>query len=286
MPKTQTTHSLKLERTYKQSPDKVWAAWTDPAAMRAWFYPGDVSSVVVERFDVRKGGDVRIQFGPGPMGTPTAIGKIIDVVPGKRIAFTWNWEGAPTMTDSIVTIEMVKAGSGTKVTLRHDGLPSRDVADHFGGGWTGIMDRYTVALDPMANKDVVRRFVEQGASKNDEKVVDATVSASFVWHNPMPGAPANRDGVKMAIAGFRQAFPDYQLKVLDLLGDGDKVVSRVGFTGTHKGPLMGMPATGKKVSLEFWHIERIVDGKITERWNVMDNWVMMQQLGLAPGNQA
>ncbi|MEA3203080.1 MAG: hypothetical protein QOI63_750 [Thermoplasmata archaeon] len=281
MPKTQTTQSLTLERTYKQSPDKVWAAWTSPAALRDWFYPGDVASVSVERFEPRKGGALRVQFGPGPMGTPTAVGTFTDVVPGKRLAFTWNWEGAPAMPDSLVTIEMAKAGAGTKVTLRHDGLPTREAADHHNLGWTGILDRYTLLLDPMANKDVVRRFIEQGAAKNDAKAIDATVSASFVWHTPMPGAPPTRDGVKASIIGFRQAFPDYQLKLLDLLGDGDKVVSRVQFTGTNQGPVMGMPATGKKVSLEFWHIERIVDGKIQERWNVMDNLAFMQQLGMA-----
>jgi len=74
MPKTQTTQKLTLERTYKQSPAKVWAAWTDSEAMRAWFFPGDVASVVVERFDVRTGGELRVRFEPGPMGTPTAVG--------------------------------------------------------------------------------------------------------------------------------------------------------------------------------------------------------------------
>jgi uncharacterized protein YndB with AHSA1/START domain/predicted ester cyclase len=282
MPNQTTTQSLTLERTYKQSPDKVWAAWTDPEAMREWFFPGDVASVEVERFEVRKGGEVRVQFGPGPMGTPTAVGTFTDVVPGKRLAFTWNWKGAPAMPESIVTVDLSKAGSGTKVTLRHDGLPDLAAAQHHAMGWNGILDRYTLHLDPMANKDVVRRFIEQGAAKNDAKVIDQLVSDSFVWHNPMPGAPPTRDGVKMAIGGFRQAFPDYQLTLLDVLGDGDKVVSRVGFKGTNKGPVMGMPATGKKVDIEFWHIERIVDGKIQERWNVMDNMAFMTQLGIGP----
>lgn len=283
--KTQTTQSLTLDRIYRQSPDKVWAAWTDPAAMREWFFPGDVVSVTVERFEARKGGDLRIQFGPGPMGTPTAVGKFTEVVPGKRMAFTWNWEGTPAMPDSLVTIDLAPAGGGTRLTLRHEGLPSRDVAEHFNGGWTGILDRYTVHLDPLANKGVVRRFIEQGAAKNDAKAIDATMGEKFVWHTPMPGAPPTRDGVKMAIAGFRAAFPDYQLNVLDLLGDGDKVVSRIGFTGTNTGSFMGAPPTGKKVALEFWHVERIVDGKIVERWNVMDNMSLLQQLGMAPSGK-
>lgn len=281
--KTQTTESLTLERTYKQTPEQVWAAWTDPAALMAWFYPGDAAGVSIPRFDAKEGGELRVEFGKGDMGTPTAIGRFTQVVPGKKLAFTWNWMGQPEMPHSLVTLEIAKAPGGTKVTLRHDGLPNQDAAQRHAHGWNGILDRYTLRLDPQANKDVVRRFILEGAARNDGKVIDATVSATFVWHNPMPGAPATRDGVKMGIAGFRQAFPDYELTLLDLLGDGDKVVSRVGFTGTHDGPLMGMPATGKKVRLEFWHIERIVDGKIQERWNVMDNMALMQQLGVAPG---
>ena len=284
MPSTQTTtQSLTLERTYKQSPDKVWAAWTSPEALRQWFFPGDVQDVRIPEFDTRKGGRYRVEFGKGAMhGVFTAVGSFTEVVPGKRLTFTWNWEGAPLMPDSVVTIEMQKAGAGTKVTLRHDGLPDAQAAHMHALGWNGILDRYTLLLDPQANKDVVRRFIEHGAAKNDLKAIDATMSESFVWHNPMPGAPPTRDGVKAAIAGFRQGFPDYKLALLDILGEGDKIVTRVGFTGTNTGPVMGMPATGKKVDIEFWHIERIVDGKIQERWNAMDNMAFMSQLGMGP----
>jgi steroid delta-isomerase-like uncharacterized protein len=281
MPKTQTTQSLTLERTYRQSPDKVWAAWTTPEALRQWFFPGDVQDVRIPAFDARKGGQYRVEFGKGAMeGVFIAVGTFTEVVPGKRLTFTWDWEGAPGMPGSVVTIEMAKAGTGTKVTLRHDGLPGAEAAANHRKGWEGILDRYTLLLDPQANKDVVRRFIAEGAAKNDAKAIDATVSASFVWHTPMPGAPPTRDGVKAAIAGFRQAFPDYQLTLLDVLGDDDRVASRVGFKGTNKGPMMGMPATGKRVDIEFWHIERIVDGKIQERWNVMDNAAFMAQLGM------
>src|SRR5581483_5498568 len=100
----------------------------------------------------------------------------------------------------------------------------------------------------------------------------------FVHHNPMPGLPGDREGAKMGIAGFQAAFPGYALRLVDLVAEGNKVVSRIAFRGTNRGPLMGMPATGRSVDLEFWHLERIEEGMIRERWSIMDNMLMMQQL--------
>lgn len=133
------------------------------------------------------------------------------------------------------------------------------------------------------NKRIVRRFVEQGAGKNDVAVIEETLHPDFVHHNPMPGLPPDREGAKLGVAGFRAAFPDYELRVVDLVAEGDKVVSRIGFAGTNTGSLMGMPPTGKRVEMEFWHLERLEGGRIRERWSVMDNMLLMRQLGLAPG---
>ncbi|MHB8633516.1 MAG: SRPBCC family protein [Thermoplasmatota archaeon] len=144
--KTDTAQSLTLERTFPQSPDQVWSAWTDPRNLNQWFFPADVKSVRVAAFDARKGGAYRIEFGPGPMGAPVATGTFTDVIAGKRLAFTWNWLGQPAMPDSLVTVEFAKAGSGTKLTLRHDGLPTAEVAAHHELGWNGILDRCAKAL--------------------------------------------------------------------------------------------------------------------------------------------
>jgi steroid delta-isomerase-like uncharacterized protein len=140
--------------------------------------------------------------------------------------------------------------------------------------------------DLNANKAVVRRFLLEGAAKNNTKVIDECVAPDLVWHNPFPGMPATRDGVKAAVANWNQGFPGLQLTVVDAVAEGDKVVSRVRFQGTNKGPVMGMPATGKKVDIEFWHVDRIANGKIAERWNIMDNMAFMQQLGAMPAMPA
>ncbi len=82
------------------------------------------------------------------------------------------------------------------------------------------------------------------------------------------------------ITTFLGAFPDLQVTVEDLIAEGDKVVGRLTVTGTHQGELMGIPATGKKVSFSEIHIVRISNGKVVEHWEVADIMSMMQQLGV------
>ena len=67
-----------------------------------------------------------------------------------------------------------------------------------------------------------------------------------------------------------------------MIAEGDKIVGRVTLTGTHQGELMGIPATGKKVSFSEIHIVRISNGKVVEHWEVADTMSMMQQLGVIP----
>lgn len=81
---------------------------------------------------------------------------------------------------------------------------------------------------------------------------------------------------------FRTAFPDLETTAEDLIEEGDKVVVRARWTGTHRGAFMGVPATGKRVTGTEIHICRIVDGRLVEQWSEMDMMGLMQQLGAIP----
>ena len=81
---------------------------------------------------------------------------------------------------------------------------------------------------------------------------------------------------------FLSAFPDTQMTVEDELADGDKVATRWTATGTHTGELMGIPPTGKQVTVTGMDINRLVGGKIVEHWGEFDQMGMMQQLGVVP----
>jgi steroid delta-isomerase-like uncharacterized protein len=81
---------------------------------------------------------------------------------------------------------------------------------------------------------------------------------------------------------YRSAFPDMRVTIEDLVAEGDKVAARWSVTGTHRGELMGIPATGKRVTVTGIEINRFAGGKLVEHWESFDQLSMMQQLGVVP----
>ena len=90
---------------------------------------------------------------------------------------------------------------------------------------------------------------------------------------------------RQQVATFRAAFPDLRVTIEDLLIDGDRFASRTTVTGTHTGDLMGMPATGKHMSVEAADIGRIENGQAKERWGGLNMYSMLTQLGVIPAPQ-
>jgi steroid delta-isomerase-like uncharacterized protein len=81
---------------------------------------------------------------------------------------------------------------------------------------------------------------------------------------------------------FRSAFPDLQVTIHDQIAEGDTVVTRKTYHGTQLGAFMGLPPSGKQMTVEVIDIFRIADMKITEHWVVGDELGMLQQLGALP----
>jgi len=105
----------------------------------------------------------------------------------------------------------------------------------------------------------------------------------FVEHEVTPGLAPTKEGVKQFFTMYVAAFPDLRFTADDILPSGDKVVARVTVTGTNTGDFMGMPATGKSVSVQLIDIIRFGDdGLAHEHWGVVDTMAMMQQLGVVP----
>lgn len=123
------------------------------------------------------------------------------------------------------------------------------------------------------NKDFVRKYFEalSGKTKPPELV------NQYIDEQPL----------KDHIAAGEEGFPGYTLDIDMMIAEGD-LVSVIGrFGGTHTGPFMGIPATGKTVSDVPLHITyRIADGKIADHWMLMDNASFMQQLGLTPSAES
>ena len=133
------------------------------------------------------------------------------------------------------------------------------------------------------DKALIGRFVEELFNQGNMSLADEILAPDFVEHEQLPpGIPNGREGVKALTSMMRSAFPDFKATIQDILADGDKVVIRMTWSGTHKGEFMGNPATGKRMSIGVIDIIRVSRGKLVEHWGQMDAMGMMQQLGVIP----
>ena len=128
--------SLSIQRRYSVAPEKVWRAWTDPQALKQWWGPGGPEAVSVVQLDVRVGGRFRIVFG-GPRGDEHEVrGTYTEVVPNRRLAFTWTWPRTTPERESLVTIAFKPAGSGTELDFVHAWHFDEKVRDGHLRGWS------------------------------------------------------------------------------------------------------------------------------------------------------
>ena len=134
------------------------------------------------------------------------------------------------------------------------------------------------------NKTVIRRFFEEVWNKGNLAVLNELIAKDHVNSGPgtLPGLPTGPEGAKQLVTVYRNAFPDIHFKIDELIAEGDKVVTRWTAQGTHKGELVGIPATGKSSTVTGINVDRIVNGKIVESWGIFDQFGMMQNLGVIP----
>lgn len=132
-----------------------------------------------------------------------------------------------------------------------------------------------------ANKALIRKGFEVGMNERRFEVFDEVVAPAYVNHNlPAPGP--GPEGLKQVVGMFIAAFPDFRVEIHDVLAEGNLVTTRGTFTGTHQGDFMGIPPTGKHVSVNYIDIWRLENGKAVENWVQMDQLGMLQQLGVVP----
>jgi steroid delta-isomerase-like uncharacterized protein len=134
------------------------------------------------------------------------------------------------------------------------------------------------------DKARVRRLVIEAQQNGRLDVVDEILAPDFVDHTPLPGVPPTRDGVKGLFAALKTALPDLQIEILDQIAEAGGVATRKRFTGTHGGPFLGVPASGRTVEFEVIDILRSRDGHITDHWVVLDQLSLLTQLGAIPAS--
>ena len=124
------------------------------------------------------------------------------------------------------------------------------------------------------NKELIGRFVKEIYNKQD-----LTNYSDFVGDEILEFGTDHLDQ-------FFSAFSDLHTDILDIFGEGDKVIARLDITGTNTGSFAGQPPTGKKVNFQSFRIYRVVDNKIIESWAMQDRLGLMEQLGFvqSPGS--
>ncbi len=133
------------------------------------------------------------------------------------------------------------------------------------------------------NKTIIDHYREEVFNEKNLAAVDKYVAPGYVRHDP--GAPVEvrgPEGVKQLAGAFFAAFPDIHFAAEDIIAEGDKVVQRLTSHGTHQGEFMGIPPTGKHLTVTAIEIFRLDDDRIAEQWVEADYLGLMQQLGVIP----
>jgi len=133
---------------------------------------------------------------------------------------------------------------------------------------------------------VVRRMIDAGMTQGDLDAAIAAYDPDLDYHNrmleTMPGMPPGPEIMRSMIAMTRSAFPDLVYTIDELVTEGDRVAVLYTWTGTHTGPMAGLPPTGRRVTATGAIFCRVANGRIVEQWDVDDRFDVMQQLGLLP----
>jgi uncharacterized protein YndB with AHSA1/START domain len=132
---------VELRRVLNAPPERVFAAWTNPAALAAWMSPVGHAEAIA---DVRVGGRFSVVM-IGQDRRIEHVGEYLEVSPPSRLVFTWQspYTGPePTR----VTVALTRRGAGTELVLTHEHLPPEGVASH-AGGWGEMLDRLGAHLE-------------------------------------------------------------------------------------------------------------------------------------------
>jgi len=137
---------------------------------------------------------------------------------------------------------------------------------------------------PQDNRAIIRNFIEEVINQGR---FDS--ASQFVWEDvieqvPLPGQGPGLEGLNDVLRGMRSAFPDLHFSIQEQIVEGDKVLTRFEWTGTHQGAFIGIPPTGRTVKVWGMVIDRLENGRIKDTRILMDMLGLMIQLGVFPSN--
>ncbi|WP_395729612.1 ester cyclase [Nakamurella sp.] len=132
------------------------------------------------------------------------------------------------------------------------------------------------------NRALVWQAYDTTFNRHDPEAARSCYAAGYVGHMPHHPQPVGRDGLIAESNEILAALPDVTVTFDDAFGTDDRLVVRHSFVGTHTGPLMGIPPTGRLLTFSGTDVYRIVDGEIVEEWSQPDLFGVLNQLGVIP----
>ena len=130
------------------------------------------------------------------------------------------------------------------------------------------------------NKLLAEQVWEEIWHRGNRSRMDDLFTPDFVRHDPGGRALHGTEQNWQFISSFREAFPDLHYTTEDQIAEGDKVVVRYRFEGTHLGAFQGTPPTRKQVAYTGILIYRVANGQIAEQWTELDLLGFLRQLGV------
>ena len=148
---------FELQRRFRARPERVFRAWTLPAALREWWCPTGFVAGDIE-IDLRVGGGYRIAMVRTADGGRVAVsGRFHVVEPPHRLVYSWRWEGAfANMPETHVTLVLAACSEGTLLTLRHEKFTDSALRQQHRSGWMAACDRLDRVVDSAQSSPAIR----------------------------------------------------------------------------------------------------------------------------------
>ncbi len=132
------------------------------------------------------------------------------------------------------------------------------------------------------SRKIISYFIEEVINNKNLDAANEIVSEDFIEQIPFPGQTPGREGLKFALNSMFTGFPDMKWTVQEQIAEGENVVTRFTWTGTHQGEFMGIPPTNKQVEVWGIVIDVVRNNIFCESRIIMDNIGLLGQLGVLP----
>lgn len=133
-------------------------------------------------------------------------------------------------------------------------------------------------MNDLSNDEIARIISREVVNGGDYSLVTTYIATDYRYHGIGGMAAAGPEGFASAIREFRTALPDLRSEIKNIVSEGDFVVLRFDFTGTHAGPFLGIAATGKTVHFEGMIMRRFRNSQVIEDWDFFDMPTVLKQI--------